>query len=170
MMNPAPASDASVKPTSWWLVANAARHDTNSTRVTPITTSPGMILLSFIDSPACGRVVLSVVDGILRALHRYSSLGIPTPAQNGLISTVDLPDAVVRETVTETKVTGGRILSPTTPRPSETPVSRGRRGHPPNTAGPARAGMLIVSTNSISVSRNQPAPCQAHHVSWFRHV
>jgi hypothetical protein len=59
MMNPAPASDASVKPTSWWLVANAARHDTNSTRVTPITTSPGMILLSFIDSPACGRVVLA---------------------------------------------------------------------------------------------------------------
>jgi len=25
-----------------------------------------------------------VVDGILRALHRYSSLGIPAPGQNGL--------------------------------------------------------------------------------------
>src|SRR5260221_4766980 len=48
--------------------------------------------------PRCPRVV----DGILRALHRYSSLGIPTPAQHGLISTVDLPDCIVGETVTET--------------------------------------------------------------------
>src|SRR5258708_34582816 len=63
--------------------------------------------------PRCPRVV----DGILRALHRYSSLGIPTPAQNGLISTVDLPDAVVRETVTETKVTGGADTVPHTRHP-----------------------------------------------------
>jgi len=42
-----------------------------------------------------------VVDGMLRALHRYSSLGIPTPAKHGLISTVELPDAVVAETVAE---------------------------------------------------------------------
>jgi hypothetical protein len=63
MMNPAPDSDASVNPTSGWAVANAARHDTNSTRATPITMSPGMILLSFIDSPACGRVVLAWSTG-----------------------------------------------------------------------------------------------------------
>jgi uncharacterized protein YjbJ (UPF0337 family) len=47
--------------------------------------------------PRCPRVV----DRILRALHRYSSLGIPTPAKHGLISTVELPDTVVGETVTE---------------------------------------------------------------------
>src|SRR3954471_12269345 len=44
--------------------------------------------------PRCPRMV----DGILRALHRYSSLGIPTPSQNGLISTVELPDTVVEKT------------------------------------------------------------------------
>src|SRR5215475_6696036 len=41
--------------------------------------------------PRCPRVV----DGILRALHRYSSLGIPTPAKHGLTSTVELPGTVV---------------------------------------------------------------------------
>ena len=30
--------------------------------------------------------------------------------------------------------------------------------------------MLIVSTSSINVNRNQPAPCHAHHVSCLRHV
>src|SRR4029079_11743508 len=54
--------------------------------------------------PRCPRVV----DGILRALHRYSSLGIPTPAKHGLISTVELPDAVVAETVAESRRGGSR--------------------------------------------------------------
>ena len=44
-------------------VANAARHATNSIRATPTTMSPGMISLSFIDSPACGRVVLAWSTG-----------------------------------------------------------------------------------------------------------
>src|SRR5215213_994039 len=51
--------------------------------------------------PSCPRVV----DGILRALHRYSSLGIPTPSQHGLISTVELPDTVVGETPLKRDVT-----------------------------------------------------------------
>ena len=36
-----------------------------------------------------------VVDRIFRAFHGYSSLGIPMPAVHGLISTVELPGAVV---------------------------------------------------------------------------
>jgi hypothetical protein len=42
--------------------------------------------------------------------------------------------------------------------------------HPPNTAGPAKVGMLKTRISSISVKRNQPAPCHAHQVSWLRHV
>src|SRR6476660_2171377 len=51
--------------------------------------------------PRCPRVV----DRILRALHRYSSLGIPTPAKHGLISTVELPDPVVGKTLRKPDVT-----------------------------------------------------------------
>src|ERR1700716_506049 len=126
MMNPAPASDASINPTSWWLVANAARHDTNSTRVTPITTSPGMILLSFIDSPACGRVVLEWSTGSFGPFIGPPLWASLCPGDHGLISTVDLPDAVVGETVTETKLAGSRMLRP--PSAAEEPGA-GQGGH-----------------------------------------
>src|SRR5215208_3157961 len=39
-----------------------------------------------------------MVDRILGAFHRYSSLGIPVPALHGLMSTVELPECVVAET------------------------------------------------------------------------
>src|SRR5215204_5738083 len=101
MMNPAPDSAASVNPTSWCLVANAARHDTNSTRATPLTMSPGMILLSFLDSPACGRVVLAGSTGSYGPLIGIPHTAYLRPARHGLMSTVDLTDYVEGETDTE---------------------------------------------------------------------
>jgi hypothetical protein len=57
--------------------------------------------------PRCPRVV----HRIFRALHRYSSLGIPTPAKHGLTSTVELPEAFVGETDTEVTSLVGLVLA-----------------------------------------------------------
>src|SRR5690242_15656683 len=112
--------------------------------------------------PRCPRVVY----GILRALHRYSSLEIPLPAKYWADSTVELPEAIVWGTV------AGIVAGPTPQWSANSRMAVRWFGvdQPPKTEGPPSAGMLIASTTSIKVNSTQPAPCHAHHVSRLRRV
>ena len=122
MTNPAVAIETNTNPVSWWLAANAVRDPTKHTSANPMTISAGMFLVSVIDSPACGRVVLAWSMGSL-GLFLATPTAIPLPAFT----------AWFNGRTTRCRLPVGQV--------------------------PAMEGRLVMSTNSVAVVRNQPAPC-----------